>query len=97
MLNNTLDLTFNKYDVNKWKHARIYEKLKIDLLNNVETGGLEMNNEQVIIYENIIEDFNIVYDYQFDDLLSSYTKCVNNFFNEFKYKNKIDSRYKYYF
>ena len=24
-----LDLTFNKYDIEKWKHARIYEKLKI--------------------------------------------------------------------
>ena len=70
----------------KWKHARIYEKFKIELLNNDETGGLELNSEPVIIYENIIKDFNIVYDYQFDNLLSYYTKYINKFFNEFEYK-----------
>ena len=61
-----LDLTFNKYDIEKWKNARIYEKLKIELLNNDEAGGLELNNEQVIICENIIKCFNIVYDHQLD-------------------------------
>ena len=81
-----LDLTFNKYDIEKRKHARIYEKFKIDLLNNDETCGLELNNEPVIIYANIIKDFNIVYNYQFDDLFSYYRKYVNKFFNEFKYK-----------
>jgi hypothetical protein len=81
-----LDLTFNKYDVEKWKHARIYEKLKIELLNNDEAGGEEIDNEQVIIYENIIKEFNIVYDYRFDNLFSYYTKYVNKIFNEFKYK-----------
>ena len=45
-----------------------------------------MNNEPVIIYENIIKDFNIVYDYHFDDLFSYYRKYVNKIFNEFKYK-----------
>ena len=63
-----LDLTFNKYDIEKWKDARIYENFKIELLKNDETGGLELNNELVIIYENIIKDFNIVYNYHFDDL-----------------------------
>ena len=81
-----LGLTFNKYDIEKWKNARIYEKLKIELLNNDEAGGLELNNEQVIIRENIIKDFNIVYDYIFDNLFSFYTKYVNKIFNEFKYK-----------
>ena len=83
-----LDLTFNKYDVEKWKHARIYEKLKIELLNNDEAGGEEIDNEQVIIYENIIKEFNIVYDYRFDNLFSYYTKYVNKIFNEFKYKKQ---------
>ena len=86
MLNNTLDLTFNKYDIEKWKHARIYEKLKIELLNNDEAGGEEIDNEQVTLSENIIKDFNIVYDNQFVDLFSYYTKYVNKIFNEFKYK-----------
>ena len=72
----------------KWKHARIYEKLKIELLNNDEAGGEEIDNEQVIICENIIKDFNIVYDYHFDDLFSYYRKYVNKIFNEFKYKKQ---------
>ena len=38
------------------------------------------------LYENIIKDFNIVYDYQFDNLFSYHTKYVNEIFNEFKYK-----------
>ena len=79
-------MTFNKYDIEKWKNARIYEKLKIELLNNDEAGGEEIDNEQVIIYENIIKEFNIVYDYRFDNLFSYYTKYVNKIFNEFKYK-----------
>ena len=62
------------------------KKIKIELLNNDETGGLELNNEPVIIYENIIKDFNIVYDYHFDDIFSYYRKYVNKIFNEFKYK-----------
>ena len=45
-----------------------------------------MNNEPVIIYENIIKDFNIVHDYHFDDLFSYCRKYVNKIFNEFKYK-----------
>ena len=40
----------------------------------------------MIICENIIKEFNIVYDYRFDNLFSYYTKYVNKFFNEFKYK-----------
>ena len=87
-LDSILDLTFNKYDIEKWSHARIYENFKIELLNNDETGGLELNNEPVIIYENIIKDFNIVYDYHFDDLFSYYRKYVNKIFNEFKYKKQ---------
>ena len=49
-----LDLTFNKYDIEKWKDARTYEKLKVELLNNDEAGGLELNNEQVIILSKIL-------------------------------------------
>ena len=49
---------------------------------------MELNNEQVIIYENIINDFNVVYDYQFDVLFYYYTKYVNKLFNEFKYKKQ---------
>ena len=49
-----LDLTFNKYYIEKWKDARIYEKIKVELLNNDEAGGLELNNEQVIILSKIL-------------------------------------------
>ena len=46
-LDRILDLTFNKYDIEKWKDARKYEKLKVELLSNDEAGGLELDNEQV--------------------------------------------------
>ena len=34
-----LDLTFNKYDTEKWKELQQYEKIKMELLSNNEAGG----------------------------------------------------------
>ena len=50
-----LDLTFNKYDNDKWNESRQYEKIKMKLLSNNEAISEEIDNEQVTIYENPIE------------------------------------------
>ena len=54
-----LDLTFNKYDTEKWNESRKYEKIKMELLSNNEAGGEEIDNEQVLIYENLIRSINL--------------------------------------
>ena len=81
-----LDLTFNKYDTEKWNESRQYEKIKMELLSNNEVGGEEMDNEQVLIYENLIRSINLRNNFKFDNLFYYSTKYVNKIFDEFKYK-----------
>ena len=58
----------------------------MELLSNIEAGGEEIDNEQVMIYDNLIRYINFRNNFKFDNLFYYYTKYVNKFFSEFKYK-----------
>ena len=65
------------------------KKIEMEILSNNEACGEEIDNEQVLIYGNLIRSVNLRNNFKFDNLFSYYTKYVNKIFNEFKYKKII--------
>ena len=50
----------------------------MEFLSNNEAGGEEIDNEQVLIYENLIRTINFRNNFKYDNLFSYYTKYGNN-------------------
>ena len=64
----------------------------MELLSNNEAGGEEIDNEQVLIYENLIRSINLRNNFKFDNLFFTIQNMLINFLMNSNIKNKNNSR-----